>query len=348
MHVLGTGRVELGDDVRLDGRLAPIELRASGNAVVRLGAGCVVHGGASLEAEARVELGPRCVLHPWVKVMDNNFHPVNGDRLRRPISKPVTLGAGVVVGPRCIVLPGAVLEDGVVLGPGVVIGRRVRAGVTLAGSPPRAIPSGAPLPVFDESGQRQSDPGERHSMSGALEVLRVMARDQLTERFPQAERALRLFDLARAGVVLRRCELGSRVVVRGRVDVQVEGRASIGSRSLFLGGPVSTSLRVRQGAELSLGEGCQVNYGVTFDASGSVRVGDRCMFGSYAQLIDDGRPIVLGHDVWVAHGARISPGVTIGNGAVIAAGAVVTTDVPAGMLAMGNPARVVSQALSGA
>jgi maltose O-acetyltransferase len=50
--------------------------------------------------------------------------------------------------------------------------------------------------------------------------------------------------------------------------------------------------------------------------------------------------------VWLAHGAVVEPGVTIGNGAVIGAGAVVTRDVPAGMLALGNPARVMSQGLS--
>jgi acetyltransferase-like isoleucine patch superfamily enzyme len=71
------------------------------------------------------------------KVMDNHFHPVAGDRHRRPESKPVVLEAGVTLGPRAIVLPGAHLEAGVSLGPGVVVSRRVKAGLSLVGSPPR-------------------------------------------------------------------------------------------------------------------------------------------------------------------------------------------------------------------
>ena len=45
--------------------------------------------------------------------------------------------------------------------------------------------------------------------------------------------------------------------------------------------------------------------------------------------------------MWVGGGAIILPGVTIGDRAVIGAGSVVTKDVPAGMIAVGNPCRVV-------
>ncbi|MCB1226102.1 MAG: hypothetical protein KDK99_09860, partial [Verrucomicrobiales bacterium] len=52
------------------------------------------------------------------------------------------------------------------------------------------------------------------------------------------------------------------------------------------------------------------------------------------------RPIVVEDYAWIATNAIILPGVTIGRGAVVAAGAVVSRDVPAGAVAMGNPAQI--------
>lgn len=52
-------------------------------------------------------------------------------------------------------------------------------------------------------------------------------------------------------------------------------------------------------------------------------------------------PVVIGQDVWIGMGAILLPGVTIGDGAIVGAGAVVTTDVPAGSVVSGVPARLV-------
>ncbi|GGZ92193.1 hypothetical protein GCM10010389_33490 [Streptomyces echinoruber] len=51
-------------------------------------------------------------------------------------------------------------------------------------------------------------------------------------------------------------------------------------------------------------------------------------------------PVTLGDNIWIG-GAVVLPGVTVGDDSVIGAGAVVTKDVPAGVVAVGNPARVV-------
>jgi putative colanic acid biosynthesis acetyltransferase WcaF len=52
-------------------------------------------------------------------------------------------------------------------------------------------------------------------------------------------------------------------------------------------------------------------------------------------------PITIGNGVWVCAGAFVCPGVTIGDNTVIGARAVVVKDVPAGVVAGGNPARVI-------
>jgi maltose O-acetyltransferase len=54
-----------------------------------------------------------------------------------------------------------------------------------------------------------------------------------------------------------------------------------------------------------------------------------------------GKPVEIGSDVWVGGAALILPGVRIGSKAVIGAGSVVTRDIPEGVLAAGNPCRVI-------
>lgn len=53
------------------------------------------------------------------------------------------------------------------------------------------------------------------------------------------------------------------------------------------------------------------------------------------------KPITIGNDVWIGAGVSVLPGVTNGAGAVIGAGSVVNKDIPAGVVAAGNPCRVI-------
>jgi maltose O-acetyltransferase len=58
---------------------------------------------------------------------------------------------------------------------------------------------------------------------------------------------------------------------------------------------------------------------------------------------ESAKPIVVGDNVWLSAGVIVCPGVTIGDHTVVGAGAVVTRDLPAGVVAMGVPARVIRQ-----
>jgi maltose O-acetyltransferase len=55
------------------------------------------------------------------------------------------------------------------------------------------------------------------------------------------------------------------------------------------------------------------------------------------------RPIVIGDNVWLGGGVIVCPGVTIGADSVVGAGSVVVRDLPAGVVAVGSPARVVRE-----
>ncbi len=56
-----------------------------------------------------------------------------------------------------------------------------------------------------------------------------------------------------------------------------------------------------------------------------------------------GKPVTIGDDVWIGGGSIVCPGVTIGDRSVIGAGSVVTKDVPAGVVAASNPAKVIRE-----
>lgn len=170
--------------------------------------------------------------------------------------------------------------------------------------------------------------------------------DWLETELPAFRFTVRGLALARSVLALAGCEVGEKVLVHGPLELARRGEVTVGRESVFVGGPFPTSIHVQRGARLVIGARCYFNYGVQLEVQESLRMGERCMFGSYARVMDaPGQPVVLGNNVWVAHGAVINPGVTIGDGAVVSAGSVVTADVPAGMVAIGNPARLMSQRL---
>jgi maltose O-acetyltransferase len=109
------------------------------------------------------------------------------------------------------------------------------------------------------------------------------------------------------------------------------------------------------GFNILLGKKCFFNFNCVVLDVCQVRVGDYTLFGPAVQVYtathplsaelrrtqEFGKPIAIGSDVWIGGGAIICPGVTIGARCVIGAGSVVTRDIPEGVLAAGNPCRVI-------
>ncbi len=135
----GPGDVHLGHRVVLDGRMAPIELHAMRGGSIVLGDDVAIEGGASLEALQSITVGAGARLGAFCKVLDNQHHPLKGNRHERPPSVPLVIEDGVTVGSRAILLPGAHVQRGTTVAPGTVISRRIPPNVTVGGSPPRVL-----------------------------------------------------------------------------------------------------------------------------------------------------------------------------------------------------------------
>lgn len=109
------------------------------------------------------------------------------------------------------------------------------------------------------------------------------------------------------------------------------------------------------GSNIHLGTRIFFNFNCIVLDVCDVRIGDYTLFGPGVQILtplhpldadlrraqEYGKPIEIGADVWVGGGALILAGVHIGSRTIIGAGSVVTRDIPEGVLAAGNPCRVI-------
>ncbi len=112
------------------------------------------------------------------------------------------------------------------------------------------------------------------------------------------------------------------------------------------------------GDGIRIGARTFVNFNGTMLDGAPITVGDECLIASGVQLItathpidpvprraawEQALPIAIGDGVWLGAGAIVCPGVSIGENTVVGAGAIVTKDLPAGVVAYGNPARVARE-----
>ncbi|MFC5958268.1 sugar O-acetyltransferase [Streptomyces pratens] len=119
---------------------------------------------------------------------------------------------------------------------------------------------------------------------------------------------------------------------------------------------VRPPLYVDYGSNITIGARTFVNYNLTALDVAAIVIGEDCQIGPSVQLLtpthpaepqprrdklEAAQPITIGDNVWIGGGAIVLAGVTIGDNSVIGAGAVVTKDVPANVVAVGNPARPV-------
>lgn len=110
------------------------------------------------------------------------------------------------------------------------------------------------------------------------------------------------------------------------------------------------------GAHIHFGKNVYANFNLTCVDDTHIYVGDFTMFGPNVTVATAGHPILpelrekgyqynapvhIGKNCWIGAGAVILPGITIGDNTVVGAGSVVTKDLPDGVVAVGNPCRIL-------
>ena len=113
---------------------------------------------------------------------------------------------------------------------------------------------------------------------------------------------------------------------------------------------------VDYGYNIEIGEGSFLNHNIYLMDCAKIKIGKKCFIGPncgfYTAVhplaveprnegLEMAKPITLGDNIWIGADVSIMPGVNIGEGSVIGAKSLVSKDIPAGVMAFGNPCRVV-------
>lgn len=121
---------------------------------------------------------------------------------------------------------------------------------------------------------------------------------------------------------------------------------------------VEPPLHANWGCNTHFGHHVYANFNLTLVDDTDIFVGDYVMFGPNVTVATAGHPVDpelrrqiaqfnipvhIGNNVWIGAGSVLLPGVSIGDNTVIGAGSIVTRDIPANVVAVGNPCRVLRE-----
>lgn len=176
--------------------------------------------------------------------------------------------------------------------------------------------------------------------SGSLYSCEIENADaEMAKRRMECKELLHDFNTARPSEVVKRAEILGRVFAEMGENCYVE-----------------PPLYANWGNHVHVGNNFYANFSLTLVDDADVYIGDNVMIAPNVTIVTGTHPIDpdlrervyqynlpvhIGNRVWIGAGAIILPGVTVGDDSVIGAGSVVTKDIPAGVVAVGNPCRVM-------
>lgn len=145
-YIAGAGNIELGDDVRISGKIGiTFNDRFAEAPLLVVGDNTFIGTGSSFSLACRITIGRNCLLASGVSIRDNDGHPLDPDRRGRgqaihaENARPVTLGDNVWLGRGCQILKGVTVGNNSVIGIGSLVNKDVPANCVAAGNPAKVI-----------------------------------------------------------------------------------------------------------------------------------------------------------------------------------------------------------------
>lgn len=161
-----------------------------------------------------------------------------------------------------------------------------------------------------------------------------------------------------------RVRLGKNQTYRGKVNFRVwlNSQITIGDNCLFYNSHNDNWIGIycpciistlTQGANLKIGNNCGLS-GTVIGCAKSIVIGDNVRMGANTLITDTdwhtddyrtgpNKEVIIEDNVWLGYGVKVLKGVHIGKNSVVGAGSIVTRDIPANVIAAGNPCKVVKQ-----
>ena len=164
---------------------------------------------------------------------------------------------------------------------------------------------------------------------------------ELQQRQQECLEVLYDYNHSRPGVTKRRVELLNKLLANMGENCYIE-----------------PPLHANWGCHTHLGNNVYANFNLTLVDDTDIYIGDSVMLGPNVVLATAGhpvdpelrrlvyqfnQPIHIGNNVWLGAGVIVLPGVTIGDNSVVGAGSVLTKDIPANVVAVGNPCRILRE-----
>jgi acetyltransferase-like isoleucine patch superfamily enzyme len=138
--VYGTHNIEIGEDVLF---YPDVHLETQGDAVIRIGNGCVISRGAHIVAMAGITIGPGTLIGEYAGIRDANHQRSEGANIRDTghTARPIHIGSQVWIGRGVTVLGGVTIGDEATVGANAVVTRDVPAKTVAVGIPAAPITS---------------------------------------------------------------------------------------------------------------------------------------------------------------------------------------------------------------